>query len=154
MVDDSAPHAFRPEEALRRFRERGDILVTEGGVLRAPMPLPLRVYVPDELEPWQRAGLVSLVARSNPWYITGCVLSGLLSARFAHLPPTIGLIDRQTALDHYERLDALGFEAAGLELDDSPLDARIIREFRSRYGNGLSYGHGHGNGTATAGTIQ
>ena len=145
VVDDSAPHAFDSEKALGRFRERGDILVTEGGVLLAPEPLPLRVFVPDELEPWLKAGLVSLIARSNPWNITGCVLSGLLSARFAHLAPTIGLIDRQTALDHYERLEALGFEAAGLELDDSPLDARIIREFRSRYGNGLSCGHGNGD---------
>ena len=114
MVDDSAPHAFHPEEAIRRFRERRDILVTEGGVLLAPEPLPLRVYVPDELEPWLKAGLVSLVARSNPRYITGCVLSGLLSARFAHLAPTIGLIDRRTALDHYEKLEALGFKAANL----------------------------------------
>jgi len=146
VVDDSAPHAFDPEAALRRFHERGDILVTEGGVLLAPEPLPLRVYVPDGLEPWLEAGLVSLIARSNPWNITGCVLSGLLSARFADLAPTIGLIDRQTALDHYERLDALGFKAAGLHLDDSPLDARIIEDFRSRYGNGHPSGHANGNG--------
>jgi hypothetical protein len=146
VVDDSAPHAFQPEEALRRFHERGDILVTEGGVLLAPEPLPLRVFVPEGLEPWLTAGLVSLMARSNPWYITGCVLSGLLSARFAHLAPTIGLIDRQTALDHYETLDALGFKAAGLELDDSPLDARIVRDFRSRYGNGHPSVHTNGNG--------
>jgi acyl carrier protein len=146
MVDDSAPHAFPSEEALRRFRERGDILVTEGGVLSAPEPLPLQVHVPDGLEPWLEAALVSLLARSNPRYITGCVLSGLLSARFTHLAPTIGLIDRQTALAHYEKLDALGFEAAGLQLDDSPLDGRIIRDFRARHGNGNPYGHGHGNG--------
>jgi amino acid adenylation domain-containing protein len=146
VVDDSAPHAFQPEAALRRFHERGDILVTEGGVLLAPEPLPLRVYVPDELEPWLKSGLVRLVARNNPWYITGCVLSGLMSAKFAHLPPTIGLIDRRTALDHYETLDALGFESAGLELDDSPLDASIIREFRWRYGNAHLSGRANGNG--------
>jgi amino acid adenylation domain-containing protein len=146
VVDDSAPHAFHAEEALRRFRDRGDILVTEGGVLLAPLPLPLRVHVPDGLEPWQRAGLLSLIAQNNPWNITGCVLSGLLSARFAHLPPTIGLIDRQTALDHYQTLDALGFKAADLQLDDSPLDARIIREFRSRYGICQSPGDANGNG--------
>jgi amino acid adenylation domain-containing protein len=146
VVDDSAPHAFQPEAALRRIHERSDILVTEGGVLLAPEPLPFRVYVPDELEPWLKAGLVRLVARSNPRYITGCVLSGLLSAKIAHLPPTIGLIGRRTALDHYETLDALGFEAAGLELGDSPLDARLIREFRRRYGNDQPSGHANGNG--------
>ena len=35
VVDDSAPHAFRSDEAMRRFAERGDILVNEGGLLRA-----------------------------------------------------------------------------------------------------------------------
>jgi amino acid adenylation domain-containing protein len=142
VVDDSAPHAFETEEAMRRFHDRGDILVTEGGVLLAPEPLPLCVYVPDELEPWLKAGLVSLVARSNPRHITGCVLSGLLSARFAQLAPTIGLVDRQTALDHYAMLESLGFEAAKLHLDDAPLDAQVIDNFRSRHGAPHSAGHG------------
>jgi amino acid adenylation domain-containing protein len=146
VVDDSAPHAFEVDQALRRFHTRGDILVTEGGVLLAPEPLPLLVYVPDELEPWLKAGLVSLVAQTNPWNITGCVLSGLLSARFSHLAPTIGLIDRRTALDHYETLDALGFKAAGLQLDDSPLDERKIGEFRSRYGSGYPFKLANGHG--------
>jgi amino acid adenylation domain-containing protein len=136
VVDDSAPHAFRPAAALSRFHERGDILVTEGGVLLAPRPLPLRVYVPDELEPWLQAGLSHLVAQTDPRQITGCVLSGLLSARFAHLVPTIGLIDRRTALDHYETLGALGFGAPGLQLDGTVLDPRVIAEFQARYGGG------------------
>jgi amino acid adenylation domain-containing protein len=144
VVDDSAPHAFEPDEALRRFHDHGDILVTEGGVLLAPEPLPLKVYVPDELEPWLKAGLVSLVARSHPRYITGCVLSGLLSARFADLAPTIGFIERQTALAHYQKLEELGFEAADLHLDDAVLDAEIIGTFRSRYGTPGSSSHGGG----------
>jgi amino acid adenylation domain-containing protein len=146
VVDDSAPHAFNSEAAIRRFRQRGDILVTEGGVLLAPEPLPLRVYVPDGLAPWLKAGLISLIAQSNPWDITGCVLSGLLSARFGHLAPTIGLIEPQTALDHYETLGTLGFKGASLQLDDLPLDTRIIRDFRSRYGNGHPSDHVNGNG--------
>jgi hypothetical protein len=140
IVDDSAPHAFSSEQALRRFSEQGDILVTEGGVLLAPEPLPLRAYVPDELEPWLRAGLTRLVAQADPRLITGCVLSGLLSARFAHLVPTIGLIDRRTALDHYETLDALGFRAPELQLDATVLDGRMIREFRERHGGGKVVG--------------
>ena len=88
-------------------------------MLSAPEPLPHLVHVPAGLEPWMRAGLASHLARSRPRLITGCVLSGLLSARFDHLPPTLGLIDRATALKHYEALDALGFEAAGLHLDDT-----------------------------------
>jgi amino acid adenylation domain-containing protein len=135
LVDDSAPHCFRPDEAFRRLEEKGDILVSEGGVLLAPEPLPLRAYVPDEIEPWLQAGLVHLVAQTDPRLITGCVLSGLLSARFDHLTPTLGLIDRRTALDHYETLDALGFQAPDLQLGGTPLDARMIRDFHSRYGH-------------------
>jgi hypothetical protein len=137
VVDDSAPHLFHAGRALRRFRERGDILVAEGGVLAAPEVLPLQVGVPEGLEPWLQAALVALVARSAPREITGCVLSGLLSARFAQLVPTVGLIDRQTALDHYETLGAIGFEPARLHLEDELLDLAIIREFRARYGKTL-----------------
>ena len=134
LVDDSAPHAFRPDAALRRFHERGDILVTEGGVLSAPEPLAHLVHVPAGLEPWMRAEVASHLARSRPRLITGCVLSGLLSARFEHLPPTLGLIDRATALEHYRALDELGFQAAELHLDDDPLDKLIVRAFRARFG--------------------
>ncbi|MBV8612056.1 MAG: hypothetical protein JO034_32025, partial [Singulisphaera sp.] len=134
LVDDSAPHVFRPDAALRRFRERGDILATEGGVLSAPEPLTHLVHVPAGLEPWMRAEVMSHLARSRPRLITGCVLSGLLSARFEHLPPTLGLIDRATALEHYRALDELGFQAAELHLDDDPLDKPIIRDFRARFG--------------------
>jgi hypothetical protein len=135
VVDDSAPHAFRSDEAERRLRERGDILVAEGGLLLSPDPMPIRAYVPDELEPWLRAGLVHLVAQADPRLITGCVFSGLLSARFAHLTPTIGLVDRRTALDHYEALDAMGFRAPPLQLDGTPIDPGAISAFRARYGD-------------------
>src|SRR5206468_5122106 len=50
MVDDSSPHCFRPDRAVRRLRERQDILFTEGGLLRAPEPLRQVIYLPAELE--------------------------------------------------------------------------------------------------------
>jgi amino acid adenylation domain-containing protein len=134
VVDDSAPHCFRPDQAIRRIEERGDILVNEGGVLLAPEPLPLRAYVPDEIEAWLQAGLVQLIAGTNTRLITGCVLSGLLSAKFEHLTPTIGLVDRRTALNHYETLDALGYQAPELQLGGTPIDERTIHAFRSRFG--------------------
>jgi amino acid adenylation domain-containing protein len=142
VVDDSAPHLLPAERALERFRERRDILVTEGGVLAAPGPLPLRVNAPTGLEPRLKAGLVSLVARNQPREIMGCVLSSLLSARFRHLEPTIGMIGRRTALDHYKTLGELGFKAAGLHLDDTRLDEALVHEFR------LQYGREHKNGQA------
>lgn len=143
VVDDSAPHAFRSDEAFRRIEEQGDILVTEGGLLLAPEPLPILASVPDELEPWLRAGLLQLVAQSDSRLITGCVLSGLLSARFAHLTPTIGLVDRRSALNHYETLDALGFRSPDLRLGGTPLDPGVICRFRQRFGGREATYGGH-----------
>ncbi len=150
VVDDSAPHAFDSDQALRRFHDRGDILVTEGGVLMAPEALPLSVYVPDELESWLRAGLVSLIARTNPWNITGCVLSGLLSARFPELAPTIGLIDRQTALDHYTTLDALGFAPRA----SNSTIRRLIRSLFKTSGRGTAIVTGPVTRMGTAMTVR
>src|SRR5262249_43657328 len=38
IVDDSAPHCFDEQAALRRLTEQADILVAEGGMLRSPVP--------------------------------------------------------------------------------------------------------------------
>jgi amino acid adenylation domain-containing protein len=135
LVDDSAPHLFSTEAALRRFRSRSDLLATEGGVLAAKAILSTTVHVPAWLDASIRAPLLSLLAASDPHQITGCVASCLLSARFAHLPPTLGLIDLRTARQHYTTLDDLGFEAARLHLDDQPLDERLVQAFRERHGD-------------------
>src|SRR5262249_53125217 len=50
LVDDSSPHCFRLDRAVRRLRERQDLLFTEGGLLRAPQPLRQVLYVPADLE--------------------------------------------------------------------------------------------------------
>ncbi len=136
VVDDSAPHAFRSDHALRRLDDRADVLFNEGGMLLAPEPFPITAYVPDDIEPWLRAGLTQLVAGYNPRIITGCVLSGLLSARFPHLTPTVGLVDRQSTLDHYRVLEELGFRSPDLELDGALIDPTAIAAFRSRHGGG------------------
>jgi acyl carrier protein len=50
LVDDSSPPCFRVDRAVRRLRERQDVLFTEGGLLRAPHPLRQVLYVPADLE--------------------------------------------------------------------------------------------------------
>src|SRR5207237_573753 len=101
LVDDSSPHCFRLDRAVRRLRERQDVLFTEGGMLRAPRPLRQLLYVPAELERFVRDVPAELFANYDPHHITGCVLSSLLSARRAELPPTVGLVGPGTCLDHY-----------------------------------------------------
>jgi thioesterase domain-containing protein len=137
LIDDSAPHCFRSDEALKRFEQRKDILVTEGGVLVAPDVLPTLVHIPPGLDPSLHANLTAMLAMSEPRHITGCVLSGLLSARFEDLPTTLGLIEPETALRHFETLTRLGFEAASLHLDDTRLDEPSIAAFRSTFGDQL-----------------
>ena len=123
VVDDSAPHAFRSDDGAaaapraRRYpRDRG----RRAARARAAADPGVRPGRARALA--QGAASSALVAQADPRLITGCVLSGLLSARFAHLTPTIGLVDRRTALDHYETLEALGFRAPELQLDGTPLD--------------------------------
>src|SRR5262249_2157335 len=39
LVDDSAPHCFSPQAAIKRFEQSGDIVFTEAGVVLAPEPI-------------------------------------------------------------------------------------------------------------------
>ena len=107
VVDDSAPHAFRSDDALLAARRSsGDILVTEGGLLLAARAAAdPGAMSRTSSSPGSGPASSTSLRRADPRLITGCVLSGLLSARFAHLTPTIGLVDRRTALDHYETLE-------------------------------------------------
>jgi acyl carrier protein len=134
VVDDSAPHCFRVDRALRRLRERNDVLFTEGGMLCAPSPLERMLYVPADLEKVMPTLPAELFANYDPRHITGCVLSSLLSARDEALPPSLGLVGPTTCLDHYRALERLGFEAADLHCENNGLEEDAIERFRHRFG--------------------
>jgi amino acid adenylation domain-containing protein/thioester reductase-like protein len=135
IVDDSAPHCFRPDKAFRRLREQGDILFTEGGTLAAPAPIRQTVFLPPALELVARSvprDLLPVV--SDPTQITGCIISSLLATRFEHLPPTIGLVEPATAMAHFEKLTELGFDAAPPHCESVVLEPGTIAAFRARFG--------------------
>jgi len=136
IVDDSGPHCFMPELAIRRFQEQKDILFTEGGVLRSPHPIIDRVYWPPNIKkvvnPVQIMKLFSL--KGSPFDITSCVFSGLLSSCFEGLHPTVGEVDVNTSLQHYEVLEQLGFRGADLHCEDYILPEELIRDFRYHFG--------------------
>jgi hypothetical protein len=134
LVDDSSPHCFRLDRAVRRLRERQDVLFTDGGMLRAPSPSRQVLHVPAGLEQVLPSVPAELFSNYDPHHVTGCVLSGLLSARRADLPPTVGLVGPQACLDHYQALERLGFQAAALHCDGYALDEDAIRTFRRRFG--------------------
>lgn len=133
LVDDSSPHCFRVDRAVRRLHERQDILFTEGGMLRAPRPLRQVLYVPADLEQVMPTIPAEVISNYDPQHITGCVLSSVLSALRADLPPTLGLVGPQACLDHYQALEQLGFRAA-LHCEGCTLDKEGVRDFRRRFG--------------------
>jgi amino acid adenylation domain-containing protein len=135
LVDDSAPHCFSPEDAMQRVQQHGDVLLTEGGALRAPQPIHERRYLPRSAEQTMSAPqLDALFRRLNPFNVMGCTLSGLLSARFTQLQPTVGWVDYRTSYQHYAMLRHLGVQAASLHCDHAVLEASTQRRFQRRFG--------------------
>src|SRR5262249_30174091 len=120
--------------AVRRLGERHDILFTEGGMLRAPSSLGQVLYLPADLERVIPAVPAELFSNYDAHHITGCVLSSLLSARRAELPPTLGLVGPETCLEHYQALERLGFQAAALHCEGFAPDEDAVRAFRRQFG--------------------
>jgi hypothetical protein len=135
IVDDSGPHCFSVSAAVRRLSGAGDILFTEGGVLRSPRPIERVRYLPRAAERTASAPYLESITRHDPRRITGCVLAGLLCARFPDLDPTVGQADDDSCAKHHERLRQLGFTAADLHCGGHVLAPEAIQAFRQRFGD-------------------
>jgi len=135
IVDDSAPHCFCPELAKERLQAKADILFTEGGVLQSPTPVHRLFYLPHHLEAEIGHSRIEAGFNQNPYHLTGCLFSSLLSARYEQLQPTVGLVQPQDALAHYQTLERLNFQAAELHCDRYVLPAAAIARFRQRFSN-------------------
>ena len=136
IVDDSSPHCFRPEDARERLRRHGDILFTEGGLLRLPKPVRQLFSVSADMlqsMPAEKMRTLNWIGQDDPNEAMGCMLSALLSTRYPELEPTLGLIDWRTAERHYLKLKELGIGSAGLHCEGFRLPPGAIREFRDRY---------------------
>jgi len=134
IVDDSWPHCFNARSVIARFAQRGDVLFTEGGVLQAPKAISTLRYLPRALERSLPAPYRAAVTWHQPHEITGCILSSLLTARFAQISPTLGYVDAATCQQHFVVLDELGFQGARLHCDYYVLPEPIIAAFRQRFG--------------------
>src|SRR5439155_10855092 len=98
IVDDSAPHCFRPSEAFRRLEHAGDILFTEGGVLTASEAIPQLRYLPTGLAPMREAWMEHFPVADDRRVIAACMLSSLRSARFPVLCPPVGAVEASGGL--------------------------------------------------------
>ena len=134
VVDDSAPHCFRTEDAWKRLAEQGDILFTEGGVLTAPGVIAQTAFIPPIIGQIMDASPVGMLAQTHPRHITGCILSSVLTLRHPELAATIGGIDRDESQRHYRKLSDLGYEAGALHCDGKLLGEAAVTRFRERFG--------------------
>jgi amino acid adenylation domain-containing protein len=117
IVDDSGPHCFSPEQAIKRFEKQKDILFTEGGVLLAPHPIETVIHLPEWIKNNLNEALWKEYVPTNSQHIMGCVLSSLLSTRFDYMEPTVGLLNLETCVQHYQGLEQLGFQSADLHCE-------------------------------------
>jgi len=135
IVDDSAPHCLNGPAALERFTESHDILCTEGGFVRSRVPMPRVAHVSPSVAAQLPEQLPQLLfSMLSPHDITACVLSALLSARRPDLPPTVGPVDAAVARHHWNVLAELGFAAASLNYEGTPLPRRSVDLFKERFG--------------------
>jgi hypothetical protein len=142
IVDDRRPQCFKVEDGLRRFETHEDILFTEGDTLQSPSPVLQLRYLPRRAEEKAAKFFQKVYAQYQPFQVRGCVLSSLLSTRFEELEPTLGFVDDHAALQHYQKLLALGFRAFDLHCEDYILPQERIRRFRQRFGHGHDKVHG------------
>jgi hypothetical protein len=134
IVDDSAPHCFNPDKAIQRFEAHQDILFTAGGVLRLPAPFQRTLYLPQRVQEQMAPAALDAISRYNPFHMGGCVLSGLLTARYESLKPTLGVVDDASCKSYYQLLQELGYQAAGLQCRGYTLPEESVRKFRKRFG--------------------
>jgi acyl transferase domain-containing protein/acyl carrier protein len=133
VIDDSAPHCMNAEAAFARFEARGDLLFTEGGFVRAPVAMPRTVHLPDGLTTTMQTEIPQqLFSMLTPNEITGCVLSALISATHADLPPRVGIVAPGEAARHLQALRDLGFSAAPLTYEGIALNPAGIAAFHAR----------------------
>ncbi len=117
---------------MARIREQGDLLVTEGGLVRLPEAAPVILYRPEFIEIALRSARLDQPFHAHE--ITGCVLSALLNAADPSLPVTIGRVSLEASRRHYRKLEELGFQPADLRCLGQTIDDQIIASFKKRFG--------------------
>jgi len=138
IVDDSAPHCFKAQDAVQRFLAREDILFTQGGMLQAPDTVRQTRYLPRQMEQKAPDFCREVLARYELSQITGCIFSSLLATRYEELEPTVGPVGDEAAWQHYQVLLNLKFRAFALQCENYLLPQAGIMNFRHRFGSAPS----------------
>jgi hypothetical protein len=75
-----------------------------------------------------------VISNRDAHRLAGCAFSSLLLSRFRELPPSVGLVDVASSVQHYKLLTQLGHQAAELHCEDYLLPESLIGAFRQRFG--------------------
>ncbi len=135
VVDDSFPPCMSLKAVSARIEARGDILYTAGGYLRAPSRIARMMALPPAAARFLTSGeLRSALLRARPEELTGCILSGLLSAMRADLPPLLGPVELDACRAHLSALREGGFVAASVGAETFAASPTAITAFRRRHG--------------------
>ena len=123
---------------MRRMQAQGDIFFSNAGMLRLSQPIKETLLVPANLAgELKRFGVAAFreEAIRDPFELTGCVLSSLLTARTeGDFTPTLGMAGLQDLLSHYHALTALDIRAARPQCDRYFIPEEAIEQFYQRFG--------------------
>lgn len=137
IVDDSAPHCFSKDAAIARFESRGDILFSEGGLLRLTEPVAQTYHLTDDMRravPAEYVEALNWIGRGDPHEIMGCMFSSLLSTRHKEAMPTVGLVAGAAAERHYDLLKRMGVTSAALHCEGFRFPPEALAAFRRQFG--------------------
>jgi amino acid adenylation domain-containing protein len=134
IVDDSAPHCFEPQALIQRLQSSQDILFSAGGAVQPVEPVRRIRYLPRHIEQMMLPEAARVISNRDAHRLAGCAFSSLLLSRFRELPPSVGLVDVASSVQHYKLLTQLGHQAAELHCEDYLLPESLIGAFRQRFG--------------------
>ncbi|MEM9018203.1 MAG: hypothetical protein AAGC68_14410, partial [Verrucomicrobiota bacterium] len=93
------------------------------------------IYLPDEVEEMEdsvQLSFMKFLASRDKQEITGCVLVSLLTKLSDEVEATLGELENDDALAHFEFLEELGVKPAKLQMTGFFLPEKGISEFRDR----------------------
>ena len=138
VVDYSFPPVFRVDEAIKRFAATGDILFTTGGELRMPGVVGETIYLPEEVEDLDegvQGAFMKFLGSRDRHEITGCVLVSLLTGMKDGVKPTVGRLQNEDAVAHFEFLEEFGVIPARLQMTGYFLPDEGVKAFRESLTN-------------------
>jgi hypothetical protein len=130
LVDDSFPHCFDPEDAIRRMQRDGDVLLVDGGLIAPPGGTDWSIALPNNL-----AALVSRDRNLDLLPLTGeitaCIFSALMVERQLVSAMT-GPAAVEECRRNWQALTELGTTAAALRCGRWVLEEGLFSRFAAR----------------------